>query len=632
MKVSKRQSLILNYLNEYQNISLKQAARKFAITTVTVKNEITLINEILINYDTQLVIQQNNIIKIINKEKFIFFLKEVQALIEFPIQNQILMTILLEKDFITIQEIADKLFVSKSLVEKQMSSILKNYKEDIQSIRHYGIRYSSSSKLERMSLFVKLLLPYVKGIDFSEEVNRFNNLHFNMTDYFVVEEIDICISVIDYIKEINLFTFTDESIKQLFLYLLFLLKDIREQNTHKENKSFIDLIKDLPNFKKYFEIVSEINEKFNLSLKEEDKYHLCYLFSVLKKNNVLNKSEKIEKLKPTINRILSRIKTELSINLFMDEQLKKGLSLHLYSTINRGEYSVLSEIYSLSDIKKLYPFAFEMSTITADVINEDYKYSFLNNELIYLSLHFQTAIERAKSKKDKLRVLIVCHLGQVSTDLIVNRIKNIYKDIEIVGAYSVQKFLKTKKDCYDFIISTEKLPNQSKDIIYVSPLIKNQDQENIETYIKRSKSKKLFEELLERGEFLEIEDAKNYEDVIKEMVEVFRRNSSVDNKYLESVLDREKLSTTNINNIAIPHGKASHVFESSICIAYIKNGVSWGDTIVYHVFLIAFDNVLLEQNSEFFNNFYRKIAQIDSEESIENIDSIDKNKLIELMY
>ncbi|MCG4734966.1 PRD domain-containing protein, partial [Casaltella massiliensis] len=75
-----------------------------------------------------------------------------------------------------------------------------------------------------------------------------------------------------------------------------------------------------------------------------------------------------------------RIKNELSIDLFMDEQLKKGLSIHLYSTISRGGYSVLSEIYSLSDIKKLYPFAFEMSTITADVINEDYKYRFLDNE------------------------------------------------------------------------------------------------------------------------------------------------------------------------------------------------------------------------------------------------------------
>ncbi|MCG4731954.1 hypothetical protein, partial [Phocaeicola vulgatus] len=91
---------------------------------------------------------------------------------------------------------------------------------------------------------------------------------------------------------------------------------------------------------------------------------------------------------------------------------------------------------------------------------------FLDNELIYLSLHFQTAIERAKSNKDKIRVLIVCHLGQVSMDLIVNRIQNIYKDIEIVGAYSVQTFLKMEKNCYDFIISTEKLPNQHKDVIY----------------------------------------------------------------------------------------------------------------------------------------------------------------------
>lgn len=75
MKISKRQSLILNYLNEHQYISLKQIAKKFKITTATVKNEMILINEILVNYEIQLVIQENNKIKIVNKEKFIVFLK-----------------------------------------------------------------------------------------------------------------------------------------------------------------------------------------------------------------------------------------------------------------------------------------------------------------------------------------------------------------------------------------------------------------------------------------------------------------------------------------------------------------------------------------------------------------------------
>ncbi|WP_157450969.1 PTS sugar transporter subunit IIA, partial [Clostridium sp. ATCC 25772] len=90
---------------------------------------------------------------------------------------------------------------------------------------------------------------------------------------------------------------------------------------------------------------------------------------------------------------------------------------------------------------------------------------------------------------------------------------------------------------------------QHKDVIYVSPLIKDQDKENIEAYIKRSESKKLFEELLQKGAFIEIENAKTYEDVLKEMVKVFNKNSSVDDKYLDSVINREKLSTTNINNI-----------------------------------------------------------------------------------
>ncbi|MDO7203827.1 HTH domain-containing protein [Paraclostridium bifermentans] len=81
MKISKRQSLILNYLNEYHYISLKQIAKRFKITTATVKNEIILINEILANYDTQLVIQENNKIKIINKRKIYSFFKKKPSLL-----------------------------------------------------------------------------------------------------------------------------------------------------------------------------------------------------------------------------------------------------------------------------------------------------------------------------------------------------------------------------------------------------------------------------------------------------------------------------------------------------------------------------------------------------------------------
>lgn len=80
----------------------------------------------------------------------------------------------------------------------------------------------------------------------------------------------------------------------------------------------------MPNFNKCSEIVSDINKKFNLSLRDGDKYYICYLFSVLKKNNSLNTSEKIQKLKPTINIILGRIKTAF---LFEVASIAAGNSL-----------------------------------------------------------------------------------------------------------------------------------------------------------------------------------------------------------------------------------------------------------------------------------------------------------------
>lgn len=59
-------------------------------------------------------------------------------------------------------------------------------------------------------------------------------------------------------------------------------------------------------------------------------------------------------------------------------------------------------------------------------------------------------------------------------------------------------------------------------------------------------------------------------------------------EYLESVLQREKVSYTNFNNIAIPHGNSKYVKESRLIIGRFKNPIKWNDSYVNTVFLFAF--------------------------------------------
>jgi len=67
-------------------------------------------------------------------------------------------------------------------------------------------------------------------------------------------------------------------------------------------------------------------------------------------------------------------------------------------------------------------------------------------------------------------------------------------------------------------------------------------------------------------------------DVIREMAEMFLKDGVITdvNKYVDSVMEREKTGTTGVGGgIAIPHGKDDVVKTSSIAFAKLNTPVEW---------------------------------------------------------
>lgn len=635
MKLSKRQSQMLSFLNENQETTMKLLSEQLDVTSQTIKSELQALEGVLASYGITVDIQSRNGIKVINPENLPSFLKSSEVLYEFSLQNQLLLMLVLYDDFLIMQDIADKLYVSKSLVEKQIPLLLKKYKDRIQSLRHYGYRFNGS-EVDRRSIFVKLISPYLQGLNFKDGIANFNDLHFSIFDYFDEDIMDKAMKVIDIIKDNSIFSLTDESTKQFFIYLIFVLRSTKINRQQELSDDFPLAIKEYSGFNEYMEIVIKIDKEAHLNIKEKEKYYLCYLFFILRKQSVLNREEITKFMGSFVTRVLEEIKVNICLDLSEDSRLYEGLALHIYTIVlRRDNIDQLDGDNSWGDVKLQYPLGFEAATIAAEIIESRYKYHSTEIELIYLTLHFQAAIERMSMPDKKIKAIVVCQYGVAAANLISAKIEKAYPEVVVEHLYSVQEYFALKTTEYDFIITTEKLPQKEIPIINVSPALKDSEMKYVSDFIENKKAKMMLSEIVEDITIINLESAKNKEDIIKRIIEPMVKSDIVTEDYLQSVLEREKISSTNFSSIAIPHGNPKYVKAVKLNVVKLENPMKWEESYVQYIFLFAFTEKLLKDKPQIFSYFYRGLAQREFELNLRKIisksDEEFKAELIKLL-
>ncbi|MEK6265014.1 MAG: PTS sugar transporter subunit IIA [Clostridium sp.] len=635
MNLSKRQSQILSFLSENQQTTIKLLSEQLEVTAQTIKSELQALEGVLASYNITINIQSRNGIKVINPENLPSFLKSSEVLYEFSLQNQLLLMLVLYDDFLIMQDIADKLYVSKSLVEKQIPLLLKKYKDKIQSLRHYGYRFNGS-EVDRRSIFVKLISPYLQGLNFKDGILNFNDLHFSLLNYFNEETMDKAMKAVDIIKENSIFSLTDESMKQFYIYLIFVLRSTKINRRQELSDDFPLAIKEYSGFNQYMELVTQIDTEAKLNIKEKERYYLCYLFFILRKQSVLNRDEITKFMGSFVMQVLEKIKVNLCLDLSEDGRLYEGLALHIYTIVLRKDnIDQLDGDNSWGDVKLQYPLGFEAATIAAEMINSRYKYYSTEIELIYLTLHFEAAIERMSMPDKKIKAIVVCQYGVASANLISAKIEKAYPEILVEHLYSVQEYFALKTTEYDFIITTEKLQPRDTPIINVSPALKNYEMKNVSDFIENKKAKTMLSEIIEDITVINLESAKSKEDIIRKIIEPMEKKELVTKDYLQSVLDREKISSTNFSSIAIPHGNPKYVKGVKLNVVKLEKPVKWEGSYVQYIFLFAFTEKLLKDKPQIFSYFYRGLAQREFELNLKKIisksDEEFKLELIKLL-
>jgi len=617
MKFTKRDMEILGYLKDYAEVELDAMADYLEVSVKTLRNHLRDLSEEMEEYGVTIQFLSGNQVRIHGREKFIDVLNMSIPRFELEFERRFLLLLTLHDNFLIIQDIADQLLVSKSYAEKQLSAIMKKYPDDIQSQRHYGIRYAGPQD-KRRALFVKILFPYLYGEDYEAALRQFHELHFPILDYFTKDQMRRAKEALQMFGHLEWFRFTDESLQQIFLYVLCLARHADSDNPERPNNREQEYLDEIE-FEGLLAWIGELCRRLRLPDSEEEVRHLYFLLLSLRKQKINDGEQIMEKMSSPVREILHGIKERLQIDLSQDEELIQGLSGHLYTSVLRGSsMEVESDFYMITSMKRQYPFGFEMAAIAADYISDIYNLSMKDNDLIYLAIHFQAAIERIKDREEKTRIVIVCHFGAAAARLIQSKLERRIADVKVTGMYSLQEFSQQDKVDCDCIVTTERLIRTELPVVYISMALPEREIKKVSECIREIQVTRLLKMNILEAIIVPI-DARNVLSAIEAMVRPLAEEGYVAEGYLQSVLEREEISPTSMCHIAMPHGNPSLVDSTRLVIGRMKSPLDWDGAKVYCAFLFAASADVLKVRPMTFHTFYRVLASPDVEEKIRKL-------------
>lgn len=533
----------------------------------------------------------------------------------------------------TTQKLAEKLFLSVPTmlkVLKECEEWLAVYHISLVNERGKGYRLKSEENEYRVAL-KNLIMMKKSGEEIQENIEYF----FSAIDVSAIRK-----CIIQTENEWN-YHFTDESFYEILIYCCI---------AYKRKELALPLVSDyyseeLKILKKYNEysftvaIFEKLEEIFHVHFLTEDVLFLsiqilCSKFIGISDVDVtLSQVKKYDnKLVDFVDRMLKVIRDILDVDLTTDQKVKESLIIHLRPTIFRLRYGTQQKNPLIDFIKKEYKNVFRASWAISILFEEYYGLQITEDEIGYIVLYIQAAIER---KKHQYRTVMVSNFNMGHIQLVKEKIKKSVPEIEEIKFVSIHDFKIIDYEDYDIIISTEDRKEKDKRIVVIPNILNETGISTLRTYLDSMNSMMIENTtpfspecfILFSPEFIFTDlEVKTKEECIKTMSQALEEKHVVTEEFYDSVMDRESKTTTTIGNgVSLPHGSPTAVNESKVGIAILKNPIMWDNEQVQVVFLLAFRLSTRDEISRI-QMFYKEyVTLIDSEEKLQKLKSMKSN-------
>ena len=368
------------------------------------------------------------------------------------------------------------------------------------------------------------------------------------------------------------------------------------------------------------------NELLNIAALRLDLSYTPEDVKYLSQHLILNRFESLPDQKidvSIVDSLLARVSESLNINFSRDEKLGNQLRNHIPPMIYRLRAKNKIENPFTSRIKTEFSLTFNVIWVVLSEYEKELGISFNEDEIAFLTIYFQAAIERAKMNR---RILVVCQMGIATSELLINRIKNVLPSLDTLEAASVMELDEIDLDSFDLILSTINIDLPSKKVIYVSPFLNDEDISKIGNELYKPAKQVMekpfsgFDNLTKyiNAEFIYLNtNFTSKEELIASIGKELIQSGYVTTEFIESVTNRETVGGTDLpTGVAVPHGN-SHDVKKTI-VAVIKNAkkFKWNNYFVDIAFMICISKQDTKETRNILSDIYNII---DSPERLKGI-------------
>ncbi|WP_440897831.1 BglG family transcription antiterminator [Amphibacillus sp. Q70] len=504
---------------------------------------------------------------------------------------EIMKMLLFEESTISFNHLSEMFIVSKTSIIKDLEFIMKilkvgsniELKSDIHGTRIAG------NEIDTQKAYLQFNRYLLSNSDFYYEDTISKKMSL-LEPYYGEKIITVCSNILyNYIRE-NINVISDYYVQNVLNIFIILVYRILNGNHIRKNKKT-----ESSDYTLFFEesavrLLHRAALRLEFSYTNEDvKYLSQHLisnrFETFPEQNIDN---------AIINRLLTQVSEALNIDFSNDKKLEEELKNHIPPMIYRLRSNNKNDNPFTSQIKTEFSLTFNVIWVVLSEYEKELGIAFNEDEIAFLTIYFQSAIERAKINR---KILIVCQMGIATSELLMNRIKNVIPSLDTIEVASISELEHIDLNRFDLIVSTINIDLPGRNVIFVSPFLTERDVEKIrESGYKPSKINKINSVMTAHHlkkytlpEFVYVDtDFSSREELFEKVGKDLVDKNFVSFDFVPSLIKREELGGTDLPfGVAVPHGNPMQVNHTVVAIVKNKKKFKWDTYYVDIVFLIC---------------------------------------------
>lgn len=481
-----------------------------------------------------------------------------------------ILNMLLRNDMVSYQQLSDRFLVSKSSIANDFKWIKK-----ILTIEAIPLKYNNGGTY--------VIIDEVTAQKIIRQVIAHESFDAEILNIFVPNACfkETKIRVVNFIRK-NKLDMMDEYLNSVILAISLLINRARQGFKVKESDyQSIDVgVIDQQFYPMIFELLNTFEGHDIYVFSDVEVQYLSFIIFNSGVRMFISKHSVPPNFKKNVENLIHEVSKYLNVDLCKDAQLFNDLSLHLYQLLLRSLEHVNIHNPLLKQIKSDYKGIYGVVWLSLRNWLADYQFEISEDEIGFITLHFQAALER---KAQTNRIVFVCPNGIGVSAFAVSKLRQVLPKDTNLEYVSLTQYETIAKSNIDLIISTVSISESRFPVIIISPLVTKEDLKMIMSFyidlIVSRENKKNTDKSIE-GITLKVISHRYFEsqESVIQYIKAFisKENFSDFQAYFQSMMERERLQSTYIGNgIVIPHGDPTLVTKSEIYIFILEEPINW---------------------------------------------------------